>query len=102
MKRGMMAAFLVAGLGLGVAMAVPADAPAGPALESELVGDDQPEVPVGPLMTPAPDLLDESCGNSRCEPPEDCNTCPQDCGDCCGNRRCEPPEDCDSCPQDCC
>jgi len=42
-----------------------------------------------------------SCGNGKCEPPEDCSTCPQDCGQCCGNRRCEPPEDCHSCPQDC-
>ena len=42
-----------------------------------------------------------SCGNGKCEPPEDCNTCPQDCGQCCGNYKCEPPEDCRSCPQDC-
>jgi len=42
-----------------------------------------------------------NCGNGKCEPPEDCNTCPQDCGQCCGNFKCEPPEDCHSCPQDC-
>jgi hypothetical protein len=42
-----------------------------------------------------------NCGNGKCEPPEDCNTCPQDCGQCCGNYKCEPPEDCRSCPQDC-
>lgn len=45
--------------------------------------------------------LQDSCGNRRCEPPEDCRSCPQDCGDCCGNNRCEPPEDCRSCPRDC-
>ncbi|HEY2367858.1 MAG TPA: hypothetical protein VGH87_15780 [Polyangiaceae bacterium] len=42
-----------------------------------------------------------NCGNGKCEPPEDCNSCPQDCGTCCGNYKCEPPEDCRSCPQDC-
>lgn len=42
-----------------------------------------------------------SCGDGQCQPPEDCHTCPQDCGGCCGNRRCEPPEDCRSCPEDC-
>jgi hypothetical protein len=42
-----------------------------------------------------------SCGDYRCSPPEDCNSCPQDCGDCCGDRRCAPPEDCSSCPEDC-
>lgn len=43
----------------------------------------------------------DCCGNSHCEYPETCRSCPQDCGDCCGNYRCEPPEDCNSCPQDC-
>ncbi|MBX7192585.1 MAG: hypothetical protein K1X94_11035 [Sandaracinaceae bacterium] len=42
-----------------------------------------------------------SCGDNRCSPPEDCNTCPEDCGRCCGDYRCAPPEDCNSCPQDC-
>ena len=42
-----------------------------------------------------------ACGDGKCNPPEDCNSCPQDCGTCCGNRRCDPPEDCHSCPQDC-
>lgn len=45
--------------------------------------------------------LQASCGNGRCEPPEDCRSCPRDCGECCGNNRCEPPEDCNSCPRDC-
>ena len=45
--------------------------------------------------------LQASCGDQRCSAPEDCNTCPQDCGRCCGDRRCAPPEDCNSCPQDC-
>ena len=45
--------------------------------------------------------LGAECGNGSCEAPEDCNTCPSDCGDCCGNHKCEPPEDCKSCPGDC-
>jgi len=51
--------------------------------------------PMEPVPTQA------SCGDQRCSPPEDCNTCPQDCGSCYGDRRCAPPEDCNSCPQDC-
>ena len=47
------------------------------------------------------DAVPLSCGDYRCDPPEDCHSCPSDCGDCCGNHRCEPPEDCNSCPQDC-
>jgi hypothetical protein len=46
-------------------------------------------------------LQDASCGDGRCSPPEDCNTCPQDCGRCCGDYHCAPPEDCHSCPEDC-
>lgn len=42
-----------------------------------------------------------TCGDGQCQPPEDCHSCPRDCGDCCGDYRCEPPEDCRSCPQDC-
>ena len=45
--------------------------------------------------------LQASCGNGRCEPPEDCRSCERDCGSCCGNGRCEPPEDCRSCERDC-
>ena len=45
----------------------------------------------------------DTCGDGRCQPPDDCNSCPQDCGECnrCGDYRCQPPEDCNSCPQDC-
>jgi hypothetical protein len=46
-------------------------------------------------------LSDGSCGDGACAPPEDCNSCPSDCGGCCGNHKCEPPEDCKSCPGDC-
>jgi hypothetical protein len=42
-----------------------------------------------------------TCGDGRCQPPDDCRSCPQDCGDCCGDGRCAPPEDCRSCPSDC-
>jgi hypothetical protein len=43
------------------------------------------------------------CGNSQCEPEEDCQSCPADCGACCGSSGCQPEygEDCQSCPEDC-
>ena len=44
------------------------------------------------------------CGDGRCEAPEDCASCPADCGACgpgCGDGRCEAPEGCASCPADC-
>lgn len=78
MKLGVIGTLLAATLAFGFGMA---QAPA-PAIEVE-------------------PLQGGSCGDYRCQPPEDCQTCPQDCGDCCGNYRCEPPEDCNSCPQDC-
>ena len=49
----------------------------------------------------AAEPLQASCGDGRCSPPEDCQTCEADCGDCCGDHRCAPPEDRDSCPRDC-
>ncbi len=82
-RLGMLATILVAALALGFGMSQAPDAPA-------------------PQVAPAADPLQGgSCGDYRCQPPEDCRSCPQDCGDCCGNHRCEPPEDCNSCPQDC-
>jgi hypothetical protein len=90
MKHAIFVMLLVVGLVLGIGMTVtPADA---------TPGTDAPTAP----LTSDPVPLDESCGDGQCQPPEDCNSCPQDCGDCCGNGRCEPPEDCDSCSQDCC
>jgi hypothetical protein len=56
---------------------------------------------VAPAVSGAEPLQDAVCGDGRCSPPEDCNTCPRDCGTCCGDRRCAPPEDCNSCPADC-
>ena len=50
---------------------------------------------------PADPLDGARCGDGKCTPPEDCNTCPQDCGKCCGDGKCNPPEDCNTCPQDC-
>jgi hypothetical protein len=52
------------------------------------------------LETPAVPL-EAKCGDGKCSPPEDCNTCPQDCGKCCGDGKCLPPEDCNTCPEDC-
>jgi len=45
----------------------------------------------------------EKCGDSLCTAGEDCQTCPQDCGECCGNAQCQPElgEDCKTCPADC-
>ena len=47
----------------------------------------------------------QCCGNGKCEAGynESCNTCAEDCGTCCGNNFCEAQysEDCDSCPGDC-
>ena len=45
--------------------------------------------------------LDATCGDGRCQSPEDCNSCSQDCGSCCGDHQCRPPEDERSCPSDC-
>lgn len=46
-----------------------------------------------------------TCGDGLCNSDrEDCNSCPQDCGECahCGDDLCEPLyEDCDSCKKDC-
>lgn len=62
-------------------------------------------IAVPPSVDPAGECLplqhDASCGDGRCSPPEDCNTCPSDCGSCCGDHHCRPPEDCHSCPSDC-
>jgi len=85
MKLGMLAAFFLSTLAFGVGMSQ-APASDGPAPADHVL---------------EADALQGSCGDGSCSPPEDCNTCPQDCGQCCGNRRCEPPEDCNSCPQDC-
>ncbi|MBK8168958.1 MAG: hypothetical protein IPK60_01285 [Sandaracinaceae bacterium] len=52
-------------------------------------------------MYDATTLQRGSCGDGQCAAPEDCNTCPRDCGQCCGDRRCAPPEDCNSCSRDC-
>jgi uncharacterized membrane protein len=47
----------------------------------------------------------DTCSNEVCEPPgENCENCPEDCGECpeCGNEVCEPPgENCKNCPEDC-
>jgi hypothetical protein len=59
-----------------------------------------PALVPAPVIPPAPEPL-ATCGDGKCQPPEDCKTCPQDCGGCCGNGKCEPPEDCNTCPQDC-
>ena len=88
MKQSMVAAFFVALLGLGFGMA-----------QANAATPSRSATPA--VAVDASPLQGGSCGDNRCQPPEDCNTCPQDCGTCCGNFRCEPPEDCNSCPQDC-
>ncbi|MFK7989701.1 MAG: hypothetical protein AB8I08_27025 [Sandaracinaceae bacterium] len=58
-------------------------------------------LPVAPVARTDASPQQASCGDGRCQPPEDCDTCPSDCGSCCGDGRCAPPEDCNSCPTDC-
>jgi hypothetical protein len=43
------------------------------------------------------------CGNGSCDSGENCNNCPQDCGQCCGNTVCDAiyGENCGTCPGDC-
>lgn len=77
----------IGALGLGTSSATPAQARAQSEAAIDVAGEAAP--------------AQASCGDYRCSPPEDCNSCPQDCGDCCGDRRCGPPEDCNSCPEDC-
>lgn len=52
-----------------------------------------------PSLDAAP--MQNTCGDGQCQPPDDCHSCPQDCGSCCGDGRCAPPEDCRSCDRDC-
>jgi hypothetical protein len=46
-----------------------------------------------------------SCGDGTCDPLEDCDLCPTDCGGCgsplCGDFRCNGPETHATCPSDC-
>ena len=45
-----------------------------------------------------------SCGDTMCDPPEDCLSCEVDCGACppvCGDTLCETPETCVTCAADC-
>jgi hypothetical protein len=51
-------------------------------------------------------FLGPYCGDARCDPGENCGTCPNDCLKACGNGCCEagppgPAETCFNCPQDC-
>ncbi len=42
-----------------------------------------------------------ACGDGACDDNENCDSCPQDCGECCGNGSCDYGESCNSCSQDC-
>jgi hypothetical protein len=86
LRRPAVLAFAVLALALGAASA--------PAL-----GDTPRAADASALPESLP--AQASCGDYQCSPPEDCNSCPQDCGSCCGDGRCAPPEDCSSCPDDC-
>ena len=87
MKQGMLAALFFAVLAFGFGMT---QAPSDASADTEQVS---PELVEPGVALDADELQGGSCGDGQCQPPEDCNTCPQDCGQCCGNRRCEPPED---------
>jgi hypothetical protein len=43
----------------------------------------------------------QCCGNGACDFGETCATCPGDCGSCCGNGACDYGETCSTCPNDC-
>ena len=86
-------------LTIGAATRSRADDPAAPLQGGAVCGDGRCSPPED-CDTCARDCGD-CCGDRRCAPPEDRNSCPRDCGDCCGDRRCAPPEDCNSCPGDC-
>ena len=55
------------------------------------------------LTCPADCGACELCGNGICDviTSETCYTCSQDCGSCCGNSVCDPGEDCTNCTVDC-
>ena len=44
---------------------------------------------------------ENTCGNGVCDPNEDSQTCPEDCGPCDNDGVCEPPENNMNCPNDC-
>ena len=49
-----------------------------------------------------PECVDPAiCGDDECWDTEDCESCPDDCGECCGNGECDFDETCDTCPADC-
>jgi hypothetical protein len=62
---------------------------------------------VGELYLLAPGVLGAclpACGDTACDPGEDCAGCPDDCGTCapwCGDTACDPDEDCTTCELDC-
>ncbi len=54
-------------------------------------------------MTGACQEVPETCGNEACDEGEDCQVCPQDCGECCGDGSCDEGagENCTTCDTDC-
>jgi len=60
---------------------------------------------IGEDCDACPDDCGECCGNGSCEPQfaENCQACPQDCDECCGNGFCDVQldETCSNCPMDC-
>jgi len=46
-------------------------------------------------------IVNNSCGNGKCDNGESCKSCPKDCGKCCGNGKCDNGENCSTCPKDC-
>lgn len=92
----------------------------GAATRDDLVGPDDPldappDTPSDGVAEPggldaldAPDTpVVESCGDGSCDPPENCGSCPYDCGKCpedpCGDGTCDGAEgeSCATCPKDC-
>ena len=70
-----------------------------------LCGDGNCMAFIGEDCDACPEDCGQCCGNDQCEPQfaENCQACPQDCDECCGNGFCDVQleETCGNCPQDC-
>ncbi len=73
-------------------------------LAVSLFGCRTPEDPETDDTQPGETAAEVVCGDGTCGDSEDCDSCPEDCGECeseCGDGTCDDDEDCESCPEDC-
>ena len=75
------------------------------AIVTPLCGDGNCMQFIGENCDSCPQDCGQCCGNDKCETAylETCKSCPQDCGQCCGNDFCDTQlgETCSNCPADC-